>query len=117
VIDTLHINGELTQGENIADIGGVTLAYAAFKKTEEGKSDEKIDGLSPDQRFFMAYAEIWRSKMRPEVQRTQVMTNPHSTPQYRVNNPLSDVPAFYSAFDVKPGDKMYMPDSLRAQVW
>jgi putative endopeptidase len=117
VMDTLHINGDLTQGENIADIGGVTIAYAAFKKTAEGKSDEKIDGLTPDQRFFMAYAEIWRSKMRPEVQRTQVMTNPHSTPQYRVNNPLSDVPAFYSAFNVKPSDKMYVPDSLRAQVW
>lgn len=117
VIDTFHINGDLTQGENIADIGGVTIAYAAFKKTDEGKSDKKIDGLTPDQRFFMAYAEIWRSKMRPEVQRTQVMTNPHSTPQYRVNNPLSDVPAFYSAFNVKSGDKMYMPDSLRAQVW
>jgi putative endopeptidase len=117
VIDTLHINGELTQGENIADIGGVAIAFEAFKKTEEGKSTEKIDGLTPDQRFFMAYAEIWRSKWRPEFERRIVMTNPHSTPKYRVNNPISDNPAFYQAFDVKPGDKMYMPDSLRAQVW
>ncbi|MEP6465087.1 MAG: M13 family metallopeptidase [Parafilimonas sp.] len=117
VIDTLHINGELTQGENIADIGGMTIAYQAFKKTDEGKSDKKIDGLTPDQRFFMAYAELWRSKTRPEKLRAQVMTNPHSTPQYRTNNPMSDLPAFYAAFNVKPGDKMYLPDSIRAQVW
>ncbi len=117
VIDTLHINGELTQGENIADIGGVAIAFEAFKKTEEGKSTEKIDGLTPDQRFFIAYAEIWRSKWRPEFERRIVMTNPHSTPKYRVNNPISNNPAFYQAFDVKPGDKMYRPDSSRAQVW
>ncbi len=117
VIDTLHINGELTQGENIADIGGMAIAYQAFKKTDEGKSNEKIDGLTPDQRFFIAFAKLWRSKTRPERLRTQVMTNPHSTPQYRTNNPMADLPAFYTAFDVKPGDKMYMPDSLRAQVW
>ena len=117
VVDTLHINGELTQGENIADIGGVTIAFAAFKKTTEGKSGKRIDGLTPDQRFFMAYAEILRSKMRPEIERKLVMSDPHSMPMYRVNNPLSDISAFYSAFNVKPGDKMYLPDSLRAQVW
>ncbi|MDP4285551.1 MAG: M13 family metallopeptidase [Bacteroidota bacterium] len=117
VVDTLHINGELTQGENIADIGGVTIAYAAFKKTAEGKSDKKIDGLTPDQRFFMSWAEIWRAKTRPEIARMLIMTNPHSPAMYRVNNPLSDIPAFYKAFHVKPGDKMYLPDSLRAQVW
>jgi putative endopeptidase len=117
VVDTLHINGELTQGENIADIGGMAIAYEAFKKTKEGQSTKKIDGLTPDQRFFIAYAELWRSKTRPERLRTQVMTNPHSTPQYRTNNPMADLPAFYKAFDVKPGDKMYMPDSLRAEVW
>lgn len=117
VTDTLHINGELTQGENIADIGGLAIAYEAFKKTEEGKSDKKVGGFTPDQRFFMAYAEVWRSKWRPEVERTQVMTNPHSTPQYRVNNPISDLPEFYKAFNVKAGDKMYIPDSLRPQIW
>ena len=117
VVDTLHINGELTQGENIADIGGLTIAYAAFKKTDEGKSDKKIDGLTPDQRFFTAYAEIWRYKMRPEDERRRILTDFHSPPMYRVNNALSDIPAFYSAFNVKPGDKMYVPDSLRAQVW
>ena len=117
VVDSLHINGELTLGENIADIGGMAIAYEAFKKTDEGKSNEKIDGLTPDQRFFIAYAELWRNKTRPERLRTQVMTNPHSTPQYRTNNPMVDLPAFYTTFHVKPGDKMYMPDSLRAEVW
>jgi|SRR5690242_14701008 len=117
VVDTLHLNGQLTEGENIADIGGITIAYAAFKKTAEGKSEKKIGGLTPDQRFFTAYAEIWRSKTRPEAEREQVMTDPHSTSMYRVNNALSDISAFYSAFKVKPSDKMYEPDSLRAQVW
>lgn len=117
VIDSLHINGKLTLSENIADIGGVSLAYEAFKKTDEGKSNKKIGGLTPDQRFFMAYAEAWRNKSRPEILRSQVMTNPHSAPKYRVNNPLSDMPAFYKAFNVRPGDKMYIPDSLRAEVW
>ena len=117
VIDTVHINGELTQGENIADIGGMAIAYQAFKNTDEGKSDKMIGGLTPDQRFFIAFAELLRSKTRPERLRTQVMTDPHSTPQYRTNNPMSDLPSFYKAFDVKPGDKMYMPNSTRAQVW
>lgn len=117
VIDTIHINGELTQGENIADIGGMAIAYQAFKNTNEGKSDKMIGGLTPDQRFFIAFAELLRSKTRPESLRTQVMTDPHSTPQYRTNNPMSDLPSFYKAFDVKPGDKMYLPDSTRAQVW
>ncbi|MDP4284926.1 MAG: M13 family metallopeptidase [Bacteroidota bacterium] len=117
VLDSLHINGELTQGENIADIGGISIAYEAFKKTDEGKSDKKIGGLTPDQRFFMAYAEVWRSKMRPENIRSRLLSDPHSAPMYRVNNPLSDMPAFYKAFNVVPGDKMYVADSLRALVW
>jgi putative endopeptidase len=117
VLDSLHINGELTQGENIADVGGVAIAYQAFKKTDEGKSNEKIGGFTPDQRFCMALAEIWRTKWRDERVRSFIMSNPHSVPMYRVNNPMADLPAFYSAFNVKPGDKMYLPDSARAQVW
>ncbi len=115
--DTFHVNGELTQGENIADIGGMNLAYAAFKKTEEGKSNEKIGGLNPDQRFFIAYAKLWRGKIRPELERTLITVDTHSPGMYRVNNPLSDMPSFYAAFNVKPGDKMYKPDSLRTQIW
>jgi putative endopeptidase len=117
VLDSLHINGELTQGENIADIGGLAIAYQAFKKTDEGKSNEKIGGFTPDQRFFMSLAEIWRTKWRDERVRSFIMSNPHSVPMYRVNNPVADLPAFYYAFNVKPGDKMYLPDSSRAQVW
>jgi len=117
VLDSLHVNGELTQGENIADIGGINIAYAAFKKTEERKSNITIGGLTPDQRFFMAYASMIKSKMTPELARTLIAVNPHSPNLYRVNNPLSMMPAFYKAFNVKPGDKMYKPDSLRVQIW
>ena len=95
----------------------MAIAYQAFKNTNEGKSGKMIGGLTPDQRFFIAFAELWRTKRRPESLRTQVITDPHSTPQYRTNNPMSDLPSFYKAFDVKPGDKMYMPDSTRGQVW
>lgn len=116
-VDTFHINGNLTLGENIADVGGLSIAYGAFKKTAQGKDTVRIDGLTPDQRFFRSFAQVWKVKSRPEVLRTQVMTNPHSTPQYRVNGPVSNLNAFYSAYDVQPTDKMYRPDSLRAHIW
>jgi putative endopeptidase len=116
-VDTFHINGSLGLGENIADIGGVAIAYAAFKKTAEGKSTERIDGLTPDQRFFLSAATVWKMKYRDEVLRTQVMNNPHSTAMYRVNGPVSNMQAFYDAFAVKPGDKMYRPDSVRVHIW
>jgi putative endopeptidase len=117
VVDTFHLNGSLTEGENIADNGGEAIAYAAFKKTEEGKSNKITDGLTADQRFFMATAQVWRVKVRDEALRSMVLSNPHSTPMYRVNGPVSNLPAFYSAFDVKPGDKMYRPDSVHVNIW
>ena len=117
VIDTFHINGELTEGENLADNGGLAISYAAFKKTAQGKSNELINGLTPDQRFFLSAANVWRIKVRDENLRTQVMTNPHSTPMYRVNGPVSNMPAFYDAFHVKPTDPMYRADSIRVKVW
>ena len=116
-LDSLHINGELTQGENPCGYWRNKYCVPGIKKTDEGKSDKKIDGLTPDQRFFMAYAEVWRSKSRPENIRSRVLADPHSLPMYRVNNPLSDIPAFYKAYNVVPGDKMYVADSLRALVW
>jgi putative endopeptidase len=116
-IDTFHINGALTEGENLADNGGLAISYAAFKKTAQGKSNDLIDGLTPDQRFFLSAANVWRIKNRDESVRTQVMTNPHSTPMYRVNGPVSNMPAFYEAFHVKPGDPMYRADSIRVKVW
>jgi putative endopeptidase len=116
-IDTFHINGELTEGENLADNGGLAISYAAFKKTPQGKSNELINGLTPDQRFFLSAANVWRIKVRDENLRTQVLTNPHSTPMFRVNGPVSNMPAFYDAFHVKPTDPMYRADSVRVKVW
>ena len=117
VVDTFHINGALTEGENLADNGGLAITYAAFKKTAQGKSDSLINGLTPDQRFFLSAAQIWRSKTREESLRTQVLTDPHSTPMYRVNGPVSNMTSFYKAFNVRPGDPMYRADSVRVKVW
>jgi putative endopeptidase len=117
VLDNIHINGALTQGENLADIGGLSIAYQAFKNTPEGKSDTKIDGLTPDQRFFLAAAQVWRNKSTDEALRVSMSNNPHSPPMYRVNGPVSNMEAFYKAFNVKPGDKMYRPENERVKVW
>jgi putative endopeptidase len=117
VLDSLHVNGKATLGENIADLGGVLNGYDAFKRTAEGQADTLIDGLTPDQRFFLAYAYSWMGQIRDETLARQVMTDVHSPNFLRVNGPLSDVPAFYKAFGVKPGDPMYRPDSLRVKIW
>ncbi|HXB29226.1 MAG TPA: M13 family metallopeptidase [Puia sp.] len=116
-VDTFHLNGELTEGENIADNGGLAIAYAAFKKTDQGKSNEKIDGFTPDQRFFLSHAQVWKIKTRKERLITMALTNPHSSPMWRVNGPVSNMPAFYEAFHVLPSDPMYRPDSLRVKIW
>jgi putative endopeptidase len=115
--DSFHLNGKLTEGENIADIGGLSISYAAFKKTAEGKSNEKIDGFTADQRFFLAHAQVWKTKTRKARLITIALTNQHSTPQWRVNGPLSNMPAFYEAFNVQPTDSMYRPDSIRVKIW
>ncbi len=117
MLDTLHINGALTTGENSADLGGINLAYDAFKLTKEGQDTTKIDGFTPDQRFFISYAQIWRSKQKPESIRTRINEDPHSPAMYRVNGPLSNFEPFYKAFNVQPGDKMYKPDSARVKIW
>ena len=117
VLDSLHVNGELTLGENIADLGGLVIAYDAFKLTKEGRSNKKIDGFTPDQRFFIAYAQSWAGHERNEALKKQILTNPHSPDKLRANGPLSNMPEFYKAFNVKPGDPMYRPDSLRVKIW
>jgi putative endopeptidase len=117
VLGNLHVNGNLTLGENIADNGGLAIAYEAFKNTDEGKSDKKIDGYTPDQRFFLSLAQIWRSKQRDESTRMRINNDPHSPPMYRVNDPISNLEAFYKAFNIKPGDKMYRPENERVKVW
>lgn len=117
VLDTVHVNGQLTEGENLADIGGLAIAYAAFKNTPEGQKDTLIDGLTPDQRFFLSCAQVWRIKDRPERLLWRINNDPHSPEKYRVNGPTSNMTAFYKAFGVKPGDKMYRPDSIRVKIW
>lgn len=112
-----HINGEASQGENIADLGGIVLGIDAFKKTDEYKKGEKVAGLTPMQRFFLGYALGWLGQERPEILRRQLLTDVHSPAKYRVNGPFADVDEFYAAFNVKPGDKMFRPDSLRARIW
>jgi putative endopeptidase len=112
-----HINGDATQGENIADLGGIVLGIDAFKKTDQYKKGEKIAGLTPMQRFFLGYALGWLFQTRDEQIRSRILTDVHSPAKYRVNGPFVDVDEFYTTFNVKPGDKMYRPDSLRARIW
>ena len=116
-VDTFHLNGELTEGENIADNGGLAIAYAAFKKTAQGKGNEKIDGFTPGSAFLSAHAQIWKMKIRPERLRTLALTNPHSAPMWRVNGRFPICPHFIRHFNVQPTDSMYRPDSLRVKIW
>jgi len=117
VNDSLHVNGHLCLGENIADLGGITIAYHAFKKTKQGMSDEKIDGLTPDQRFFYGFARIWAGDIRPKEAARRIIVDPHSPAMYRVNGPMSNLPEFYAAFNVKEGEQMWRADSIRAKIW
>ena len=116
-VDTLHINGDATQGENIADLGGVLLGLDAFKKSAAYKENKTIAGFTPLQRYFLGYALSWMYIERKERLASQVMTDVHSPAKERVNGPLVNVPEFYEAFNIKPGDKMYRPDSLRVHIW
>ena len=116
-VDTFHIKGAVTMGENIADLGGILLGWDAFVKTDLYKKGEKTEGMSPAQRFFLGYSLGWLYNMRPERMRRLVMTDPHSPPKFRVNGPFVNVPAFYQTFDIKKGDKMYREDSLRVKIW
>jgi putative endopeptidase len=116
-LDTLHINGKATLGENLADLGGILIGLDAFKQTDTYKKGEKINGKTPLQRFFLGYALGWLLEERPERIATQLLTDVHAPAKNRVNGPFPNVPEFYEAFDIKPGDKMYIPDSLRVHLW
>jgi putative endopeptidase len=118
VLDSLHVNGKLTLGENLADLGGLSIAYAALEKAlaEKGRP-ALIDGFTPEQRFFLAWAQIWRQNITPEAQRVRINTDPHSPGQWRANGPVSNMPAFAAAFGCKPGDPMVRPDSVRPVIW
>ena len=117
ILDTIHVNGKLTLGENLADLGGLSIAYEAFKNTNQGKSGEKIDGFTPDQRFFLNWAQVWRNNILPETAAQRIVTDNHSPGMHRANGPLTNIDAFYNAFDVKPGDKMYKAPEKRTRIW
>jgi putative endopeptidase len=117
VLDSLHLIGGSSVGENTADNGGISIAYAAFKLTKQGQDTTRIGGYTPDQRFFMSIARIWRVKTRDEYLRNYVKTNSHSPPMWRVNGPLMNFTPFYEAFDVQPGDANYKPEEERIKIW
>lgn len=116
-VDSTYVNGELTLGENIADLGGLTMAYYAYKKSLNGQKSTVIDGFTGEQRFFLAWAQGWKTLMRPQALKQLVATNPHSPGNFRANGPLTNLVEFYEAFDVKEGDKMFRKKEARADIW
>ena len=117
VLDSMHVNGEATQGENIADLGGVVMGYEAFKKTKQGKNNEMINGLTADQRYFLAYGYAWMVNRRPENLARQIMSDVHSPSEFRVNGPVVNIDEFYKAFNIQKGDKMWRDESQRVKIW
>jgi putative endopeptidase len=117
VLDTIHVNGKLTLGENLADLGGLNIAYEAFTHTKQFKEGKKIDGFTPTQRFFLNWAQVWRSNTLPETAAQLILTDPHSPGMHRANGPIVNMDAWYLAFDVKPGDKMYVAPEKRIHIW
>lgn len=116
-VDTLHVKGELTQGENIADLGGLTMAYYAYKKSLNGKKSPVMVGFTGEQRFFLAWAQGWKTLMRDAYLKQMIATNPHSPGNFRAIGPLTNMPEFYEAFGVKEGDGMYCPADKRVNIW
>lgn len=117
VLDGLHINGELTLGENIGDLSGLTIAYKAYKASLNGKEASIIDGLTGDQRFFLGFTQIWRSKKVEKTLRNNIATDPHSPGEYRAIGALSNMDEFYKAYNVQPGDAMYIEPEKRVRIW
>ena len=115
--DSMHVNGKATLGENLADLGGILIGLDAFKMTDAYKKGEKIHGLTPLQRFFLGYSLGWMMSERPEKIASQLLTDVHSPAKCRVNGPFPNVPDFYQAFNIKPGDKMYIADTARVHLW
>jgi predicted metalloendopeptidase len=116
-VEGAHINGRLTLGENIADLSGLTIAYRAYHRSLQGKPAPVIDGFTGDQRFFLGFAQVWRTKQRDAALRQQLLTDPHSPGRYRATVPLKNMPEFYAAFGVEPGDGMYLPPDQRVKIW
>lgn len=114
---TTCVNGRLTLGENIGDVGGLSMAYRAYKLATKGKDVPVIDGLTGDQRFFLAWAQVWRSAQREANYRNRLVTDPHSPEEYRVNGVVRNLDEWYEAFSVKPGDALYLPPEQRVRIW
>lgn len=117
VFDDLNVNGELTLGENIGDLSGVTIAYRAYKMSLNGKEAPVIDGLTGDERFFIGFTQIWRAKVKEEAMRNRVATDPHSPAKFRSLGALSNMPQFYTTFNVEKGDAMYISPNKRVKIW
>ncbi|PIQ07649.1 MAG: peptidase M13 [Ignavibacteriales bacterium CG18_big_fil_WC_8_21_14_2_50_31_20] len=116
-IDTFHVNGALTQGENVADLGGLTVSYNAFKNSDQFKNNEIIDGFTPTQRFFLSWTQVWKNNIRPDALKLRIKTDVHSPGVQRVLGPLSNMPTFFEAFDVKEGDPMRRQADKLAKIW
>jgi putative endopeptidase len=112
-----HVNGELTLGENIADLGGVSIAFEALQRSLKGKDRKLIDGFTPEKRFFLSWAQQWRTNFREDALRRQITTDPHSPGMIRAFAPLTDMEEFFAAFKIKEGDPMYREPELRAKIW
>jgi predicted metalloendopeptidase len=112
-----HVNGALTIGENIGDLGGLSIAYKAYQKSLKGREAPTLDGLTGDQRFFLGWAQAWQNKVRDAYLERQLATNPHSPAEFRCNGVLRNMPEFYAAFGVKEGDKLWLPPQRRARIW
>jgi putative endopeptidase len=117
VLPGLHINGRLTLGENIGDLGGLTVAHAAYHRSLRGAPPPVLGGLTGDQRLFLSWAQVWRTKQREEDLRSQVTSNPHSPAKFRINGVVRNIDAWYPAFNVQPGEKLYLPPDQRVHIW
>ena len=117
VIDGLTINGQFTSGENIGDLGGLGIAYKAYKLSLNGEEAPVIDGMTGDQRFFIGWAQVWRSQIRDEELKQRLTTDPHSPAEFRTNGAVVNIDAFYDAFDVQEGDGLYPPPEERVKIW
>jgi predicted metalloendopeptidase len=115
-VDEIHVNGKLTLGENISDVGGTKIAYLALQRSMAGKPREAVDGLSPEQRFFLSFAQIWRARSREENERLQLRTDGHSPPRFRVAGVIANLPEFSTAYSCSAG-KPLLSESDRANIW
>jgi putative endopeptidase len=113
----MHVDGALTMGENIADLGGLSIAYDAYQMSLNGNDPKAIDGFTDDQRFFMGYAQVWRQNIRDKELMRRLKEDVHSPGEARVNVPIFNLDTFLAAFEVQEGDRLYIPEEQRARIW